>query len=1023
MNLEEYRHQIGLYYEFSRTISEILSKAINLSGAKIHHISCRAKDHESLRNKIQQKKYCENDQNKIEDFITDLAGCRIVFYHDSDINRFRNLGIIEANFDIDRKRSVELLPKTEEGSKAEDRYKGVHYIVGLKENRINLLEYSKFKGLWCEVQIHSALNNIFSQISHDITYKPNIGDKIGQDRLRSIDRMLCDIIDKHLMPARLAFENVKINHERLLSGKDLVDSNMIDEAKRGEITDNNELYTFLERYKAIIPDYNDVRELVNEAFEICKVSMEVARNNKSPTIINNWGNIRGKSYDEIVSLCLEILDILRYEIRVEDSISLLLECSPFQTKEIQNKIKKNLKKLSEYNIFLLRRRGYQKQKEIIDYINKNFGNKKKLENVDIIAEICGELLSCEATGDSATFDSWTFERAPLTISDDLKLIRSSAIKLLIELYDLINESEIVDKIEKNIKIIHALDCCFRNNSQPEKLDENYYKISMMILENSKEVVNFYIIKIAEKNYKLTQIIENYLARILHYGISKLDKEKPEDLSNNELNILIERFRDTAWLDEEYVIYRDLIGATDFVLTLKSYWGDSSLDSKGIIEKYIKLINVENFEVWIQRIFALIKKESHERLFNIHELLYHLAQTQPDLCLEALKSKSPDIEELNKNGLANNFISPILLGLILKKRDVVENLISDYIDKDLYLKECASILSRDNGDNFNLRERLLDKTIKTGKNTDEINDILLKFITNHSRSEVNKDSKNFTLKIIKELIKNHNHGWVAFCWLNNLIGKIIEDLNNLEDVDIILGALINMGEVSYEAEEVLARLAINYPDEVIDFFENRLIREKSKESDSYSAIPYELSNDKLKNELAKKIDKLFEIGKNNFVKDKGLFAYKWGRLIKIIFDDFPQNFVDKLIFFANGDSEDQIEFVLMVLNGLTELQDCKDVESLKKICKTIIKNPLYKEEIFFSNLFQIVTSTGVVMGKYGFAEALEKKIEEFKGWESDEDDGVRNFYKKFLKIAEEDSKRERAKADDFEELRKYEFEAS
>jgi len=64
-----------------------------------------------------------------------------------------------------------------------------------------------------------------------------------------------------------------------------------------------------------------------------------------------------------------------------------------------------------------------------------------------------------------------------------------------------------------------------------------------------------------------------------------------------------------------------------------------------------------------------------------------------------------------------------------------------------------------------------------------------------------------------------------------------------------------------------------------------------------------------------------------------------------------------------------------------------------------------------------------MGKYGFAEALEKKIEEFKDWESDEEDCVRNFYKKFLKILEEDSKRERVKADDFEELRKYEFEAS
>ena len=723
-----------------------------------------------------------------------------------------------------------------------------------------------------------------------------------------------------------------------------------------------------------------------------------------------------------------VVNQIRYLIEVKDILNFFKKHYLTINNLLKNTLSNSIKQFCEYNIFILKKLGYKIQKEIIEYfLNENFSEKQKLENASIIAEICVKLLSCEATRDLVTFDSWTFERCPLQISNDLKLIRSSVIKILIELYDLINKSDISDKIEKNITIINALDKAFRSDSQPKKLDENYYKISMMILENSKEVVNFYITKIAEKNYKLTQIIENYLARILHYGISKLDKDKPEDLvlikANNELNILIEKFRDTAWLDEEYVIYRDLIGATDFILTLKSYWGDNCLDSKGIIEKYVKSIDEENFEIWLQRIFALIKKESHERLFNIHELLYLLAKAQPDLCLEALKNKSSDIEELNKNGLANNFISPILLGLILKKRDVVEDLISNYIDKDLYLKECASILSRDNGTNFNLREKLLDKTIQSGKNIDEINDILLKFITNNSGLEVSKDSKNFILKIIKELIKNNNHGWVAFCWLSNLIGKTIEDLNNLEDVDIVIEALIEIKEINYEVEDVLARLAINYPDKVIDFFENRLIKEKSKESDSYCAIPYELSNDKLKIELGKKIDKLFEIGKKNFVKDKALFVYRWCRLIKIIFDDFSQNFVDKLIFFANENSGDQIKFVLKVLNGLTELQDCKDVESLKKICKTIIKNPLYKEEIFFNDLFQIITSTGVVMGKYGFAEALEKKIEEFKDWENDEEDCVRNFYKKFVKILEEDSKKERAKADDFEELRKYEFEAS
>ncbi len=520
MNLEEYRHQIGLYHEFSITIREILSKAINLSGAKIHHISCRAKDHESLKNKVQKEKYCESDQNKIEDFITDLAGCRIVFYHDSDINRFRNLGIIEANFDIDRKRSVERLPKRGEGSKAEDYYKGVHYIVRLKENRTNLIEYSKFKNLWCEIQIHSALNNIFSQISHDITYKPNIGDKIGQDRLKSIDRMLCDIIDKHLMPAQLAFEKVKINHDRLLKGKDLVDSNMIDEAKRGKIIDNNELYAFLERYKAIMPDYNDAEELVNEAFEICKVSMGVARTDESPTIITNWGNIRGKSYDEVVSLCLEILDILRYRIRIEDYISLLLKYSLVQTKEIQDKIKKNLENISEYKIGILKKAGLSFHALIIEELDK-LNTESKIKYSYAISVICRNLLSCETRDESSNYESFTFHRGSINASDGFKKARSDAVKILKETYDLIQKSSANDKIKKCLEILEALERACWQDSQSAQNDNQYYELFNLVLENAKEVTKFYISRIPNREYKLTQC---------HAPISRTNPLHPQPLS-------------------------------------------------------------------------------------------------------------------------------------------------------------------------------------------------------------------------------------------------------------------------------------------------------------------------------------------------------------------------------------------------------------------------------------------------------------------------------------------------------------
>jgi regulator of replication initiation timing len=85
--------------------------------------------------------------------------------------------------------------------------------------------------------------------------------------------MLCDIADKYLKPAQREFEKVKINYQRLLKGKELVDSQKIEEAKQGKIADNNELYAFLQTYKSVMRDYDNLDELIEEAFEICKTSL------------------------------------------------------------------------------------------------------------------------------------------------------------------------------------------------------------------------------------------------------------------------------------------------------------------------------------------------------------------------------------------------------------------------------------------------------------------------------------------------------------------------------------------------------------------------------------------------------------------------------------------------------------------------------------------------------------------------------------------------------------------------------
>jgi ppGpp synthetase/RelA/SpoT-type nucleotidyltranferase len=50
-------------------------------------------------------------------------------------------------------------------------YGSIHYLARLKENRTNLLEYSRFKNLTAEIQIRTILQHAWAEIEHDIQYK------------------------------------------------------------------------------------------------------------------------------------------------------------------------------------------------------------------------------------------------------------------------------------------------------------------------------------------------------------------------------------------------------------------------------------------------------------------------------------------------------------------------------------------------------------------------------------------------------------------------------------------------------------------------------------------------------------------------------------------------------------------------------------------------------------------------------------------------------------------------------------
>jgi len=85
--IKDYQDKIGLYEDFASSVADILGILLKDNNFFIQTISPRAKTIDSLRDKLGR---LDLRKLKIEKFsdIQDLAGVRIIFYLESDAERF-----------------------------------------------------------------------------------------------------------------------------------------------------------------------------------------------------------------------------------------------------------------------------------------------------------------------------------------------------------------------------------------------------------------------------------------------------------------------------------------------------------------------------------------------------------------------------------------------------------------------------------------------------------------------------------------------------------------------------------------------------------------------------------------------------------------------------------------------------------------------------------------------------------------------------------------------------------------------
>ncbi len=157
MNIEEYEsHGLQTYSAFANTVRFIIEQALLASAEapRPQSIQCRAKSIESLRRRLVEAE--KLDTQTLETDRRDLAGARLIFYTNNDVDQFLKSSLIFDNFEVDKESTRVHHPTPDNDGK---RYRAIHYTVTLQEKRTSLPEYARFKGLRCEIQVQTILNH------------------------------------------------------------------------------------------------------------------------------------------------------------------------------------------------------------------------------------------------------------------------------------------------------------------------------------------------------------------------------------------------------------------------------------------------------------------------------------------------------------------------------------------------------------------------------------------------------------------------------------------------------------------------------------------------------------------------------------------------------------------------------------------------------------------------------------------------------------------------------------------------
>ena len=974
--VEEYRIKQSLYKDFAKVVESILNTILQNKEFQYQIVSSRGKEMNSLLKKIIRNKNLQKLNSVTE--IDDLAGCRIIFYLDKDIGRFGNHILKEFNV-------------VKENLKySEEDYNALHLIVKLNKSRLTLMEYAKFSDLKCEIQLTTVLYHAWSEMYHDIIYKPQKGlsdfDKQAFDLLKE---EFSNVMKNHIKEAQHTFDFISFQVGKINQGKQVFDIKFLKNIIHSE--SNNELHENLTLLHKFIEEFGDKTPKELNIIKIIKSALEKSKLIKIKPIKMTIGHLKGYAYADVADVCLDILDDMRY-LYPEKVFNLLIMLSLDKEPEVKKKSLEILSRLSQYNLQALKGMGYYTQLLVLGKIEK-WSTEQLTEKIESIIKILNELLNPSFEGHSMKdYKTFSIQFGALKVSDNLKKIRERTIILLKKLYVLTKD------LKQKQKIIQTLQ---ESTRMP---DQGGYDKDMenMVLDNTNALIDYYISIIPNADNEIIKDIEEDT----YWLTQRFDAKKLTRI--REIQSLIN-------YNKEYEIFRVFVGYEFYTtITDPEKVDPEKIDFKEIdarrktkIQEFINDISEENYKDWERKILSIPKNysspESLGEYWHFNFFLNELGKQKPEIAYKLLVENELKLKPFLTHLITGIWESPL--------KQSVKNLIFKWVNEGKHLSQCALVFDFVGEIDKSLINEIFNKVKETeNKDTQNntFNNIIRSIVKNYPK---NKIIKNLFIKCIKELTKNKNWYWIYNEWRSR--GSILKSLTNV-NVDVIFENLLILPDIKHPAEEVLTLIAEKYPQKTISFFYKRLlIQKKKKQEDHYDAIPYRLHQ--LKKPLSENAEIIVPEILKWFKKKDYLLHWEGSHLIQAILPSFDKVLEEELIKLIKSKNDKNIRIIFNILRAY------KGEEFLHNICKELIKEYPERED-YRKEIFIVLSQMGVVSGEYGFVKGFEKKKEEIQSWKKNKNKAIQIFIKKYENYLDKRIIFEKKQAEESIELRKRRFDS-